>query len=109
VRGSQDLRKGENEARSRLVNEGIVETDAILEASPLEVLCECTREDCTTFIALSRGAYERVRRVSTHFVVAPDHFDPEIEILVEEHSGYAVIRKREGEAAEVARATDPRR
>jgi hypothetical protein len=108
VRGSQDLRKGENEARSRLVNEGIVETDAILEASPLEVFCECTREDCTTFITLSRGAYERVRQVATHFVVAPDHLDPEIEILVEELPGYSVIRKL-GEAAEVARATDPRR
>jgi hypothetical protein len=37
------------------------------------------------------------------------HVDPEVEMVVEERAHYLVVRKREGDAADVARATDPRR
>jgi cupin superfamily acireductone dioxygenase involved in methionine salvage len=108
---TRDARKGENEARFRLVNEGITKTDAILtpHAAQLEVFCECTRLECTTVITLSRGDYERVREVSTQFIVGHGHVDPEVEMVVEEGADHLVVRKREGDAADVARATDPRR
>jgi hypothetical protein len=111
VMETRGARKGENEARFRLVNEGVARTDAILtpHASQLDLFCECSRAECTTLVTLSRVEYERVREVSTHFIVAHGHVDSQVEVVVEEAAGYVVVRKREGDAADVARATDPRR
>jgi len=107
----RDARKGENEARARLVNEGIAGADAVIDAPPpmLEILCECAALECTTFVSLSRADYERVRSVATEFIVAPGHEQLDVETVVEDAAAFRVVSKREGEAASVARATDPRR
>jgi hypothetical protein len=52
--------------------------------------------------------YEAVRAEPTRFAVVPQHELPEIETAVERHPNYVVVEKREPEAEEVARATDPR-
>jgi hypothetical protein len=107
----RDARKGENEARARLVNEGIVGADAVIDAPQpsLEILCECAAIECTAFISLSRADYERVRSLPTEFFVAPGHEQLDVETVIEDAGGFMVVRKREGEAATIARATDPRR
>jgi hypothetical protein len=52
--------------------------------------------------------YEAIRAESTHFAVVPEHEQPEIESVIERHPTYFVVEKREQEAQEVARETDPR-
>jgi hypothetical protein len=107
----REARKGENEARARLVNEGIVGADNVIAAplSSLEILCECAARECATFVSLGRKDYERVRSVPTDFIVAPGHEQLDVETVVQDAGGFTVVRKREGEAASIARATDPRR
>jgi hypothetical protein len=107
----RDARKGENEARARLVNEGISGADAVIgaPAPSLEILCECASPECTTFVSLRRADYERVRSEATQFIVAPGHEQLDVEIVVEDAGAFRVVRKREGDAADIARATDPRR
>jgi hypothetical protein len=38
----------------------------------------------------------------------PQHEQPEIEVVIERHPSYFVVEKREPDAQEVARETDPR-
>ena len=103
-------RRGENEALFRQVNEQIDEltgqawTD---EQRNWEYMCECARLTCTARVPMTSGDYEAVRLNPLHFVVAPEHYDPAIETLVEQTPSYWLVEKR-GEAAEVAEETDPR-
>jgi hypothetical protein len=53
----------------------------------------------------SDGA-SRVRGDSTRFVIRPQHDAPDVEDVVERHEGYCVVRKHEGEPAELARRAD---
>ena len=57
--------------------------------------CECARQDCMEHVKLSLGAYEEVRRVPTHFVVAPrmSHVFQDVERIFETHSRYWVVEK----------------
>jgi hypothetical protein len=70
-------------------------------------LCECGDDACAEEIQLQRQEYERIRDVATHFVVRPGHFNPEIEVIAEQHPRHWVVEKKE-EAADAARETDPR-
>jgi hypothetical protein len=51
--------------------------------------------------------YEAVRRIPTHFVVAPGHDVPEIERVVEKTERYVVVEKV-GDAGGFAVQLDPR-
>jgi hypothetical protein len=59
---------------------------------------------------VSLGAYEEVRQVPTHFLVAAghEHVFPDAERLFETHNGYWVVEKF-GEARLAAIKLDPRR
>lgn len=59
--------------------------------------------------SLTREEYEQVRANGTQFVIALDHENPELDLLVAEHDGYAVVRKLPGFPARLASASDPRR
>ena len=52
--------------------------------------------------------YEAIRGEPTHFAVVPAHEQPEIEIVIRRFPTYFVVEKREQDAQEVARDTDPR-
>jgi len=52
--------------------------------------------------------YETVRADPTLFIVVPGHVSSDVEDKTAEAIGYEIVRKREGEAAQIARATDPR-
>jgi hypothetical protein len=101
-------RVGLNEALFRTVNDEVrdVSKRFSVVAEPMSVVCECERSDCFERVELKLDEYERIRSDSTHFVVKPRHDAPDVESVVERHESYWVVRKHEGEAAELARRTD---
>jgi hypothetical protein len=107
---SRAEREAWNEARFRKQNEWIERTsEGFDRASPTETyVCECGDGECSEPIELTRAEYEGVRTEATHFVVAPDHENPEVEQLISECSRFTVVDKFEAAARRIARATDPR-
>ena len=101
---------GVNEAMFRQVNERIEDlaTTFALQDRPLELICECGDASCTEQITIAIDTYEAIRKDPTLFVVYPKHEIPDVEEIVEQRSGYDVIRKHEGEPARLARETDSR-
>jgi 5-bromo-4-chloroindolyl phosphate hydrolysis protein len=100
-----------NQTRFRAINESIKTTTDTLgmhEASDVYV-CECGDADCRDPISLTREEYESVRAEPTHFAIAVDHENPEIDRLVSEHDRYAVVQKMPAMAVRIARDSDPRR
>ena len=103
-------RKARNELLFRDLNEQVEFVAAPLdsgEGATFEFFCECSDVDCTLRLPMPLSEYERVRSDPTLFVVAPGHESPEIEEVVRREDGYQVVRK-EGEAARLAVAQDPR-
>jgi hypothetical protein len=70
-------------------------------------LCECSRVDCAETIALDADAYDAVRASPLRFLLLPGHDQAGVERVVEHHADYVVVENI-GEAAEIARAADPR-
>jgi hypothetical protein len=103
-------RIGLNEAVFRHVNEeleGLARTFT-LQDGVLDLVCECGDALCVERIEVDRDAYERVRADSHLFLVFPGHVIPDVEDLVDRTGSYEVVRKREGEPAQIAEETDPR-
>jgi len=87
-----------NQGLFRAVNERIRNLDY---SNPhTEFVCECANPDCLERIQMHLDDYEEIRRIPTHFVVAPGkgHFFPDVERIFETHQGYWVVEKF-GEAA----------
>ncbi|HEX6701170.1 MAG TPA: hypothetical protein VF101_10610 [Gaiellaceae bacterium] len=103
-------RLAENEALFRQVNERVKDLNrgfsVVLDRG--DYLCECGSVECVDRVSLTPEEYERVRAEPTLFVVLPGHVAHEVESVVYAGDGYEVVRKAEGEPAEVARETDPR-
>ena len=106
----RERRIAENEDLFRQVNERVKELNrafsVVLDRG--DYLCECGNDACVERVSLTPEEYERVRAESTHFVVAPGHVERDVERVVYAGEGYEVVKKHEGEAAELARETDPR-
>ena len=100
-------RVGENEALFRIVNEQVATLNERFErfGDPMSAVCECGRFDCNERIDVPAKAYEKVRGDPTWFIVKPDHVEPDVESVVERQNDYWVIRKHEGEPAQIARDT----
>jgi hypothetical protein len=62
---------------------------------------------CDAAIDITLDEYEHVRKDARHFVILPEHFG-DIERIVFENDRFAVVAKREGVAADVARDENPR-
>lgn len=103
-------RIGKNEALFREVNERIERVTESLQVTTetLSILCECGSASCTEQIEVSIPEYERIRAEPTHFFVCRGHEEPDVEDVVEQAPGYDVVRKKPGEAAEMARDLDTR-
>jgi hypothetical protein len=99
----------ENEVRFRALNERLRANGAAWEGREgvLSLVCECGDEDCTVPIELTADEYETVRAVETQFAIVPAHVRPEVEDVVTQQEGWALVRKR-GEAAVIAAEADPR-
>ena len=103
-------RIGLNEALFRQVNEQLLDvTEAVRPAAePLELICECGNLDCADHVRIDRDAYERLRSDPLLFAVAHGHAFLDVEEIVEHRDTHDVVRKRAGEARQVAELTDPR-
>jgi hypothetical protein len=110
--GAREERLAGNEALFREVNECVAEVASDYEVQThtgaVDFTCECGRVDCAETMMMSIVEYEAIRAQSTHFGVVPQHEQPEIESVIERHPSYFVVEKREEDAQEVARETDPR-
>ena len=106
---AREERLARNESLFRDLNEQVEFVAAPLDAGrdTFEFFCECSNLDCTLRLPMSLAEYEEVRLDSTCFVVAPGHDLPEIEAVVRRTVAYQVVRK-EGDAARLAEAQDPR-
>jgi hypothetical protein len=99
-----------NEVRFRDQNEWIDGASRSFGVGELTAfVCECGDGDCTSPIELTKPEYESVRSESTHFAIALDHENPEMESVVVESARYAVVQKIDGFAVRLARQSDPRR
>ncbi|MEN3341388.1 MAG: hypothetical protein V7644_792 [Actinomycetota bacterium] len=103
-----DERKARNETVFRKANEEVrsVHTELDLPDGRLPFICECEDERCRTIVQLTEDEYERVRSDGTHFLLAPEHPSSTGEV-VERHDGFWVAAKQ-GRAAAIAEASDPR-
>jgi hypothetical protein len=98
-------RAAENENLFRRVNERVDELAGEHDLPP--IVCECADVRCSARLSVPRSEYERIRTHAEWFFVVPGHEADEIEAVVEVGTGWLVVAK-EGAAAEVARADDPR-
>jgi len=101
--------KARNEEIFRHVNEQIEAISQSITATDptMEFLCECDNTACHGTIRATRAEYELVRAEPTHFIVLPEHVDPQIEHVVVSDERFLVVEK-EGEAASDAEEHDPR-
>ena len=97
-------RLARNQALFREVNERIETIAGDYEV--VEFVCECSSTACVSTIELNVREYERVRSNSTWFLIEPDHDIPQIERVISQDDGYAVVEKIIAE--EYMEVTDPR-
>ena len=98
-----------NETRSREINEWIDESNESSGDVSSPFVCECSDGACDSTIALTHLEYEEVRAHGTYFAIATDHESPDLDLMVSERLGFAIIRKLPGMPARLATASDPRR
>lgn len=109
--GESRRRKAANEAVFREVNErieGLQRDFAATHDQQLLLVCECDRIECTERLSVSPEIYERVRGNAACFFVLLGHEDPSVEDVVDTGGDYLIVRKRPGEARDLAVETDPR-
>ena len=103
-------RIGRNEDLFRKVNdqiEGVNEAFGTITGT-MSILCECGNSSCTEQITVTLPEYERIRSDSELFFVCSGHEQADVEEVREQHGDYDVVRKKAGEAAELAHELDPR-
>ena len=96
------------ESAFREVNEAIATTAARFQAEETDFVCECADADCTHRVTVDLDDYEDVRAEPTYFLLAPGHGEPSVEEVVERAGEFDVVEKTAPEAADVARALNPR-
>lgn len=103
-------RIGLNEAVFRQINERLNELAEKFGSpgEPMDLICECGNVHCDERIRVGGEDYEALRSDPRLFAIVPGHEKEDVEDVVERRDGYDIVRKREGEPARVARATDPR-
>jgi hypothetical protein len=95
-------RLAKNEAFFRESNEILRREAATRGARRADFICECAMSGCMERLPISQQAYELVRLSgSDQFIVVPGHEELAVERVTETRDGF-------GEAAKVARETDPR-
>ncbi len=97
-------RLARNESLFREVNERI--EDVAGESEVVEFVCECADKECVSTVALELADYQRIRSNSTWFFVKTGHNVVEIERVISEEAGYAIVEKLV--ATESSEEVDPR-
>jgi hypothetical protein len=101
------LRIARNEASFRDIHERLNQglQQVPLKPELLEFICECGNQSCEQHVNLSLSEYERVRRDSRRFAVAPGHMISDAERLVLSNVRFDVVEKL-GEAVELTDEAD---
>jgi hypothetical protein len=97
-------RLARNQSLFREVNERIEKLAG--DNDVVEFLCECSDPACAITVELRVSTYEDIRSNPTHFFVKVGHDMPEIECVVSQADGYAVVEKFM--ETEFAKQVDPR-
>jgi hypothetical protein len=93
-------RAARNEELVREVNRQLEEQAERHGSSPMTAFnCECAQTLCLETIELDAQVYETVLAERYRFLVVPEHVQPEVEQVVEEHDEFVVVEKI-GEARE---------
>ena len=92
-----------NEAVARDVNERVEEAGADWHADDerIELICECSRNECAERIHVTRNEYREVRQSPVRFMVVDAHVAPEIETRVGS-AGDATVVEKTGPGRDVA-------
>jgi len=95
-----------NESAFRELNERLEEHVHRGQTEPdyAGFVCECGDGDCDTTVRVPLNAYEAVRQNDRDFIVVPGHELDDTENVVDEGSGYLVVRKQD----DVAEIVDER-
>jgi hypothetical protein len=101
-------RMARTEAAFREVNEAIAETAARFDAEEADFICECADPQCAHRVTVELEDYEEVRSDGTHFLLAPDHHEPEVEQVVERTGDFDVVEKVTPVMARIVRRLNPR-
>jgi gamma-glutamyltranspeptidase len=104
----RDVRIAKTESLFRDVNERIAETSERFDAEAAQFMCECGDPSCAERLEVPLEEYEQVRADATTFVVDPDHVETDVEQVVEQRRGYAVVKKVDAAVARIVRMLDPR-
>ena len=95
-----------NEVRFRALNElvksAVDELRGAGDEHSFEALCECALPDCDEMIEIMPEQYAAVREVPTRFIVVPQHIQPAVERVLEDHGTFWVVEKT-GAGADGAR------
>jgi hypothetical protein len=67
--------------------------------------CECGQMNCDSRLLLSLKQWEEIRSRSDRFLVAPEHVERDIEVVIEEYPNFWLIEKQ-GEAEEIVEQLD---
>ena len=102
---SRAERVGRNEAFFRQVNERVRDVNEAFSdlTGRGDFVCECGDASCVEGITLTMDEYRAVRSEPELFAIALGHELPDVEDVVRTNERFTVVRKREGEPAEIAR------
>ncbi len=106
---NENERRALNEALFRDVNERIAESAENFEADKIEFVCECADSSCTERVPATLAEYEKVRKKSTTFLLAPGHHEPDIEQVIWERGRFQVVEKVQAAMRRTVIRLDPRR
>lgn len=93
-----------NEAKFRDINERLGAEVSKLTAPGERVrfVCECGSATCARHLSLDLDEYAAVRSDALTFAVIPGHEIPDLEVAVERHERFVVVRKPVDVAEELA-------
>jgi hypothetical protein len=100
-------RLAHNQAVFREVNQRLLELSEGFQDGSMELVCECSNDECTLTVTMNHDEYESVRAHSTFFVVASGHEILEVEKVIDRQDGWAIVQKVT--ETDYAVRTDPRR
>ena len=105
---AREMQIAKTEALFRDVNERIAETSERFDTDEAHFMCECADSKCAERLEVPLAEYEEVREDPTTFVLNPEHVTADVETIVEQRQGYAVVRKFDAVVARMVRKLDPR-
>jgi hypothetical protein len=106
----REVRGARNQALFRAVNEKMLELNETFGeiVGTFAIACECSRIDCVELLEIPAEAYRAVRESPRTFAVRSDHVAVDVERVLSNHDGYAVVEAL-GQGARIAEATFRRR